>query len=96
MKANKLLPKEYIADLIEAIAELEDNDAHRKLDFPKTRLHSVEGFKGVFRADIDKKSGWRLHVQYDKDKRIHLCDVLEDKEHDRVNHVIKKRKHLYK
>ena len=57
----------------------------------------MEGAKNIYRADIDKISGWRIHLMYGKDdKRIHLCDILEGKEHDRVQKVIKKRKDLYK
>ena len=96
-KANKILPDELCRGFLEAIAELEDNEAHRKREFPKTRLHKVEGDKDVYRADIDKTSGWRIHIMYgSEDKRIHLCDVLKGKEHDRVQMVIKKRKNLYK
>lgn len=95
-KACKNLPEEYIRDFMEALSELEDNEAHRTRTFPKTRLHKVEGAKNVYRADIDKVSGWRLHVIYGEDSRIHLCDVLEGKEHDRVIKVIKTRKNLYK
>ncbi|MBE5857121.1 MAG: hypothetical protein E7296_06060 [Lachnospiraceae bacterium] len=96
-KANKILPVELTKDFIEAIAELEDNEAHRTRQFPKTRLHKVEGAKGVYRADIDKTSGWRIHLMFgEKDSLVHLCDVLEGKEHDRVQKVIKNRKELYK
>ena len=94
-KANKILPDEYTKKLIMAISELEDNEAHKKREFPITRLHKVTGAKDVYRADIDKISGWRMHVKYGNDNRIHLCDVLEDKEHDRVQTVIKNRKSRY-
>ena len=81
-KANKILADELCRGFLEAIAELEDNEAHRKREFPKTRLHKVEGAKDVYRADIDKTSGWRIHIMYgSEDKRIHLCDVLKGKEH---------------
>lgn len=96
LKANKILPNELSKDFIEALAELEDNEAHRTITFPKTRLHKVEGAKDVYRADIDKISGWRIHVMYGSDKRIHLCDILEGKEHDRVVKAIKNRKELYR
>ena len=96
-KANKLLPIDLCKGFIEAIAELEDNEAHRTRSFPKTRLHKVEGAKDIYRADIDQISGWRIHLMYGKDdQRLHLCDVLERKEHDRVTKVIKKRKSHYK
>lgn len=96
-KAKKVLPEELCKDLVEALAELEDNEAHRTRKFPKTRLHNVEGAKGVYRADIEKISGWRIHLMYGKDdQRIHLCDVLIDKEHDRPLKVVQKRKARYK
>lgn len=94
-KANKLLPDELCRSILRAIAELEDNEAHRTRNFPVTQLHAVEGIKGVYRAYIDKTKGWRLHVRYGEDKNLHLCDVLEPNEHDRVQVVIKKRKHRY-
>jgi hypothetical protein len=37
----------------------------------------------VYRADIDKISGWRLHVQYE-DGQIHLKDIIEGQKHDDV------------
>lgn len=95
-KANKILPDELLKDFLDALAELEDNEAHRTRNFPKTRLHKVTGAKDVYRADINKISGWRIHLMYESDNRIHLCDVLEGKEHDRVQKVIKNRKDLYK
>ena len=73
-KARKILPEELYKGMIESLAELEDNEAHRKREFPKTRLHAVEGADKVYRADIDKISGWRLHIQYGEDHAIHLCD----------------------
>lgn len=96
-KANKIIPDELCRNFIEALAELENEEAHIKREYPKTRLHKVEGAKGVYRADIEKVSGWRIHVMFNSDdKRIHICDVLEGKEHNRVQKVIKNRKSLYK
>jgi hypothetical protein len=44
----------------------------------------VVGYKEpVYRADIDKISGWRLHVQYE-DSQIHLKDIIEGQKHDDV------------
>lgn len=94
-KACKILPTEFSRDLIESLSELENNEAHRTRTFPKTRLHKVEGIKDIYRADIDQISGWRLHVQYGKDNNVYLCDVLTGNEHDRVEKVIKTRKHRY-
>ena len=95
-KANKLLPDELCREFLEALAELEDNEAHRTRTFPKTRLHKVSGAKDIYRADINKISGWRIHLIYGTDNRIYLCDVLKGSEHNRVQKVIKKRKNLYK
>lgn len=98
-KAYKLLPSELHDSFLKALAELEDNDAHKNNVFPHTKLHKVRGnIKGVavYRADIDKISGWRLHVQYDDDHFLLLNDILTGQEHDKVIDVIKLRKHRYK
>lgn len=61
-EAWKILPSEFRDDFLEALAELEDNECHRQRNFPKTRLHRITGYEeAVYRADIDKTSGWRLH-----------------------------------
>jgi hypothetical protein len=67
-QAMKVLPDEQLKiAFLEALAELEDNECHRTRKFPKTRLHKVKGVKqAIYRADIDKVSGWRIHVQYVK------------------------------
>lgn len=63
-EAIKILPTDKLKlAFLEALAELEDNNAHKTRSFPKTRLHKVTGVKqAVYRADIDKISGWRIHV----------------------------------
>lgn len=64
-EAMKILPDNLKLDFLEALAELEDNECHRTRSFPKTRLHKVKGIKqAIYRADIDKISGWRIHLQY--------------------------------
>jgi len=90
--AHKKLPSnELRVKLVEALAELEDNECHRTRNFPKTRLHRATGFKqAIYRADIDKTSGWRIHLQY-VDGQIHLKDVIEGSRHDDVRRVIKSR-----
>jgi hypothetical protein len=95
-EAHRRLPDDrHRLGLVEALAELEDNECHRTLQFPKTRLHRVTGYKqAVYRADIDKTSGWRLHVQY-VDGEIHLKDVIEGQSHDDVIKVIKAKKRRY-
>lgn len=97
-KAVKMLSKEdqdLYKDLVEALSELEDNEAHRTRSFPKTRLHKVAGIKDVYRADIEQMSGWRLHILYGEDNNIELCDVLDGDEHDQVQIKIKTRKRRY-
>jgi hypothetical protein len=95
-EAAKRLPT---ADLklgfLEALAELEDHECHRTRKFPKTRLHRVVGYKEpVYRADIDKISGWRLHLQYE-DGQIHLKDIIEGQKHDDVLREIVAKKVRY-
>lgn len=97
-KAEKILPdKKHKVKFLEALAELEDNSCHRDLSFPKTRLHKIKGYKqAVYRADIDKTSGWRLHIQYHKEtKQLHLKDVVRGKLHDDTIKVIKSKKDRY-
>jgi hypothetical protein len=68
MECQSVLPDDrHRLQLLESIAELENNQAHATRNFPKTRLHKIAGIKeAVYRADIDKVSGWRLHVQYSR------------------------------
>ncbi|WP_322657531.1 hypothetical protein [Dendronalium sp. ChiSLP03b] len=78
------------------MAELEDNECHETRTFPKTRLHKVTGIKqAIYRADIDKISGWRIHLQY-SERQIYLKDIIEGQEHDDVVvKVIKSKKNRY-
>ncbi len=94
-EAMKILPDNLKLDFLEALAELEDNECHRTRSFPKTRLHKVKGIKqAIYRADIDKISGWRIHLQY-INGGIHLKDIIEGKRHDDVLEVIKSKKDRY-
>lgn len=95
-QAMKILPDDYLKiGLLEALAELEDRECHRTRKFPKTRLHRVRGVKqAVYRADIDKVSGWRIHIQY-VEEQIHLKDIIEGRRHDDVLQVIKSKKARY-
>lgn len=94
-EAMKILPDDLKLDFLEALAELEDNECHRTRSFPKTRLHKVKGVKqAIYRADIDKISGWRIHLQY-LNGGIHLKDIIEGKRHDDVLEVIKSKKDRY-
>lgn len=93
--AAKKLPKEFWADLIPALAELEDNECHRTRSFPVTRLHKVSGVREpIYRAYINKISGWRLHVQY-INKQLHLKDIIDGDDHDRVIKIIKSKRNRY-
>lgn len=95
-QAMKILPDDRLKIcFLEALAELEDRECHRTRSFPKTRLHKVKGIKqAIYRADIDKISGWRIHVQY-VDGQIHLKDILSGQRHDDVLDVIKSKKSRY-
>jgi hypothetical protein len=95
-QAMKILPDDELKiSFLEALAELEDNECHRTRKFPKTRLHKIKGVKqAVYRADIDKISGWRIHIQY-VDGQIHLKDIIERQRHDDVIEVIKSKKSRY-
>jgi hypothetical protein len=81
--ASSSLPtKDLKLGFLEALAELEDHECHRTRKFPKTRLHRVVGCKqAVYRADVDKTSGWRIHLQYDAGQ-VHLKDLIEGGRHD--------------
>lgn len=95
-EAWKILPAEFRDDFLEALAELEDNECHRKRQFPKTQLHRVSGYEeAVYRAYIDKMSGWRLHLMY-QDGAIHLKDIISPERHDPVIKVIQSKEYRYK
>lgn len=95
-EAIKILPDDSLKiAFLEALAELEDSKCHRTRTFPKTRLHKVKGIKqAIYRADIDKISGWRIHVQY-INGQIHLKDIIEGQRHDNVLDAIKSKKGRY-
>ncbi|MEA5523165.1 hypothetical protein [Limnoraphis robusta] len=95
-QALKILPNEELKiAFLEALAELENRECHRTRTFPKTRLHKIKGVKeAIYRADIDKISGWRLHVQYIKGQ-IHLKDIIEGQRHDDTIEIIKSKKSRY-
>jgi hypothetical protein len=95
-EAMKKLPDTKLkVQFLEALAELENNECHRTRTFPKTRLHRVRGVKqAIYRADINKISGWRIHMQY-IDGHIVLKDVIEGSRHDDVIKVIKTKKGRY-
>jgi hypothetical protein len=95
LEGMKILPEHLKINFLEALAELEDNECHRTRTFPKTRLHKVTGIRqAIYRADIDKISGWRIHLQYIEGK-IHLKDIVGGQHHDNVMEVIKSKKNRY-
>ena len=80
---------------LESLAELEHNECHRRRQFPKTQLLRVRGVKqAIYRTEITKISGWRIHLQY-VDGRIVLKDVIEGNRHDDVIRVIRTKKGRY-
>lgn len=95
-EACNILPSDKLKiKFLEALAELEDNNAHKARQFPKTRLHKVVGIKqSIYRADIDKISGWRVHVQYIAGQ-LHLKDIVEGQAHDDVIKIIQSKKERY-
>jgi hypothetical protein len=95
-EALKKLPDSRLkVEFLEALAELEDNECHRTRTFPKTRLHRVTGIKqNIYRADINKVSGWRIHLQYQQGNIV-LKDVIEGRRHDDVIKIIKTKKGRY-
>ena len=95
-EAMKKIPdKKLKLEFIESLAELEDNECHRTRSFPKTRLHRVSGVKQtIYRADINKVSGWRIHLQYENGNIV-LKDVIEGRRHDDTIKVIKTKKGRY-
>mgnify|MGYP005854549647 CR=1 FL=1 len=95
-EAVKTLPDDkHKVQMLDALGELEDNQCHAIQTFPKTRLHRVKGYKkAIYRADIDKISGWRIHLQYISGK-LHLKDIIDGQRHDDVIKVIKAKKNRY-
>lgn len=96
-EAAKILPNDALrVAFVHSLAELEDNEAHRTRKFPRTRLHRIVGIKqSIYRADVTKISGWRIHLQYGDDKSLHLKDIVDGGDHDRVVGVIKAKKERY-
>ncbi len=95
--AQKILPDDqHRLQFLEAMAELENNECHKTRQFPVTRLHKVTGIKqAIYRADVDKISGWRIHVQYSDDGVLHLKDLIPGSKHNNVVEVIKSKKERY-
>ena len=92
-EAAQVLPSDKLkVAFLEALAELEDNEAHRTRTYSKTRLHEIVGVKkDIYRADIDKVSGWRLHVQF-RGGALHLKQVVAGTRHDAVLQVVNSQK----
>ena len=96
-EASKTLPDDALKlKFLAALGELEDNDAHRSRNFPITQLHKVTGVQqAIYRAYVDKISGWRLHLQYAKNDELHLKDLLPPDKHDRVIEAIRAKSDRY-
>lgn len=94
----KDLPSDYHSDLVKTLAELEDNECHRKHKFPHTQLHKAKGLGkaigDIYICYIHKISGWRFQVQY-KDGYIELLNISCPEEHDRVDKVIISKKNKF-
>lgn len=50
--------------------------------------------KAIYRADVDKVSGWRFHVQY-VNGDLHLKDLISGALHDKVLNVIDSKRDRY-
>lgn len=99
-EAMDILPEDHKILFLNLLAELENKNYHIKKEFPTARVHKVKGIdKTIFRADINKSSGWRLHFQYSAYKELKdtivLKQILEGQKHDILNHIIKKNKNRY-
>lgn len=83
---------------LEALAELTDRNAHWTRQFPVTRLHRLQGVsQQVYRADVDKTSGWRIHLIYGPHRHeLVLVEVIEGEDHDHASRRVKQRKGRYK
>lgn len=95
-EAQKILPDNKLKlSFLESLAELENNECHVRQQFPKTRLHKIKGVKqNIYRADIDKLSGWRIHVQYALGQ-LHLKDIIPGQKHDDVQQAVNSKKNRY-
>ena len=60
-ECNKIIPEKYKIQLLEVLAELEDNECHRLHSFPKSQLHKIQGADKVYRAYIDKTDNNRFY-----------------------------------
>ncbi len=94
-EAEKILPDNFKVDFISALAELENKLLYKNPkpeNFIKTRLHKVKGIEqAIYRADIDKISGWRIHLQLSQETKntIILKQIIEGQKHDNCLKVIK-------
>jgi hypothetical protein len=95
--ANKILPdKKLKLQFLEALAELQNNECYKIGSFPKTNLHRVKGYKQpVYRAYVDKISGWRIHLQLKNDGMLHLRDIIVAKKHDKTIKVVESKRYRY-
>lgn len=96
LDAHQRLPDDrHRLQFLAGLAELENNNSHKLRSFPVTRLHKVVGTKkAIYRADVDKVSGWRFHVQY-VNGDLHLKDLISGALHDKVLNVIHSKRDRY-
>lgn len=100
-EAEKILPTEFKLNFLTALAELEDRDCYKHQAFPKTKLHIVKGQKlstaKIYRAYIDKISGWRIHLQCstEQNNTIILKQIIPGQKHDDCLDIIKSQRHRY-
>jgi len=96
-RAKKLLPEDLMPDLIDAIAELEDNSNFVHRTFHHTKLHLMKGQETpVYIAYVDKISGWRILVQYGEERNeIRLKKLITGEEHDRMANAVKSNKRKF-
>ena len=89
--AAKRLPNEQLKlGFVAALAELGITSAIAPASF-RRRVYTGSL---VYRADIDKVSGWRIHLQYENGQ-VHLKDVIEGQKHDDVLGQIEAKKIRY-
>ena len=83
-ESEKELPEEYKMRFLSVLAELENNECYKKREFPVSQLHKIEGIEGIYRAYVDKISGGRIHIKYNKKRQtVELVELLKPSEHDR-------------
>jgi hypothetical protein len=96
-KAAKVLPdKRHRLAFLEALDEIETYECYRTRRFPKTEAKILAGIKPpIYRAYIEKTSGWRLHFRLNEAQQVQLADVLTRQEHDDWRDKVTERRWRY-